>query len=181
MAQCRCDPANTPKYFTSFYNVIQAMQELRYDIPSDLQSVVMEERSRNRYTHEDVQRAISSLGFGADGPLGLDFDDEISDEFIVNAWRDKVRRAWRDPKDGGELQRDANDSFRILAEERGSVMMRKLWEDSFSKTMNPERAYSTLEIPQEVDDTMLLTVFSLRVSHLPVSSWILNITNIPTG
>lgn len=139
------------------------MQDLRQDIPSDLQSVVMDERSRFRYTHQDLETAIKCLGFGNDGPLSIEFDEEVSEEFIANAWKDKVRRAWRDPKDGGEIQREANDSFRIVAEERGSVALRKLWEENHGRTMNPDRAYSTLEIPTEVDDAMVLTVFSLRV------------------
>jgi ubiquitin carboxyl-terminal hydrolase 25/28 len=170
MAQCRCDPANTPEYFTAFYNIIQAMQDFRQDTPPDLQRVVMEERARYRYTHQELETAIKCLGFGNDGPLSIEFDDEVSDEFIANAWRDKVRRAWRDPKDGGQIQRDANDSFRIVAEERGSTMLRKLWEENNGRTMNPDRAYSTLEIPTDVDDDMVLTVFSLRVcfSFLPI-------------
>jgi ubiquitin carboxyl-terminal hydrolase 25/28 len=157
MAQCRCDPAHTPKYFTWFFEIIQAMHNLRQDIPSDLQNVVMDERSRFRYTHQELEAAIKCLGFGNDGPLSIEFDEEVSEEFITNAWKDKVRRAWRDPRDGAEIQRDANDSFRMVAEARGSVALRKLWED------NPDRAYSTLEIPAEVDDDMVLTVFSLRV------------------
>jgi A repeated domain in UCH-protein len=139
------------------------MQDIRQDIPSDLQNVVMDERSRFRYTHLDLENAIKFLGFGNDGPLSIEFDEEVSEEFITNAWKDKVRRAWRDPRDGAEIQRDANESFRIVAEARGSVALRKLWEDNQGRTMNPDRAYSTLEIPAEVDDDMVLTVFSLRV------------------
>lgn len=163
MAQCRCDPANTVEYFSWFYSIVEAMQDLRQDA-GDLQRVVLEERARYRFTFQDLQKAAVCLGFGKDGPLCLEFDDDIDEEFIVDAWRDKVRRAWRDPKDGVELQRDANESFRILADARGSVKLRQLWEESQGRTMNPDRAYSTLEIPKEVEDAMLLTVFSLRVS-----------------
>lgn len=163
MAQCRCDPAGTLEYFSWFYSIVEAMQNLRQEA-GDLQRVVIEERARGRFTHQDLQKAAICLGFGKDGPLCLELDDDIDEGFITDAWRDKVRRAWRDPKDGGELQRDANESFRILAEARGSVKLRQLWEESQGRTMNPDRAYSTLEIPKEVDDAMLLTVFSLRVS-----------------
>src|ERR1700691_840547 len=112
MAQCRCDPAQTPQYFNWFYSIIQAMQDLGQDVPPDLQSVVMEERSRYRYTHQDLEAAVKCLGFGNDGHLSIEFEDDISEEFITNAWRDKVRRAWRDPRDGGQIQREANESFR---------------------------------------------------------------------
>jgi ubiquitin carboxyl-terminal hydrolase 25 len=139
------------------------MQDLRLDTPPELQTVVIDERSRYRYTHQDLEAAVKGLGFGNDGTLSIEFDDEISDDFIANAWRDKVRRAWRNPKDGGAIQREANDALRILADARGSVKLRQLWEESRGRTMNPDRAYTTLEIPTEVDDAMVITVFLLRV------------------
>ena len=86
------------------------MQDLGQDVPPDLQSVVMEERSRYRYTHQDLEAAVKCLGFGNDGHLSIEFEDDISEEFITNAWRDKVRRAWRDPRDGGQIQREANQN-----------------------------------------------------------------------
>lgn len=108
--------------------------------------------------------ATERLGFGKDGQLSVDFDDDVEDEFIVNAWKDAVRRAWSDLKEGSQLQRDANDAFRVIAESRGSAKLRKLWEDTNGKIMDPDRAYSTLEVPKETDDGMLLTVFAIRVS-----------------
>lgn len=164
MAQCRCDPLHTPDYFTWFYSIVEAMQELRQDVPADMQSVVIDERSRGRYTHDDLQRAIKCLGFGNEGALRIDFDEEISDDFITRAWRDIIKRAWRDPNNGTETQRDAHESFRIIAEARGSTELKKLWEEGQNRTMNPDRAYSTLEVPTDVEETMLLTVFSMRVS-----------------
>ncbi|KAF8549947.1 hypothetical protein OG21DRAFT_523854 [Imleria badia] len=40
-----------------------------------------------------------------------------------------LKRAWRDPKDGAQRLRDANDAFRIVAESRGSASLRRSWED----------------------------------------------------
>lgn len=162
LAQCRCDPAHTTEYFTLFYKIVQSMP----NIPQDLQLLVVEERSRMRYTQEDLQKALECLGFGPNGNLRLDYDDEVPDDFVADAWRDRIRRAWREPKDGSELQREANDAFRIVAESRGSASLRKLWEDGRGRTMNPDRAYSTLEIPTEVDDAMLLTVYMMRVGNI---------------
>jgi ubiquitin carboxyl-terminal hydrolase 25/28 len=163
MAQCRCDPANTPIYFTNFYSIVKTMQDLGHT-PPELQAIVVEERGRYRHTLEDQQRAISVLGFGKEGHLRVEFESDIPEQFIADAWRDLVRRAWRDTVQGAELQREANEAFRIVAEARGSVKLWQSWESGQSKAMmNPDRAYDTLEIPKEVDDAMLLTVFMMRV------------------
>ena len=108
------------------------MHNLQQDIPSDLRNMVMDERSRFRYTYQDLEAAIKCLGFGNNGPLSIKFDDEVSEEFIANAWKDKVRTASRDPSDGAEIQREANESLRIVAEECGSIVLRKLYEDFHS-------------------------------------------------
>ncbi|KAH7916387.1 hypothetical protein BJ138DRAFT_1139617 [Hygrophoropsis aurantiaca] len=167
MAQCRCDPIHTSEYFTHFYKIVKAMQDLGDVPPQELQNIVLEERTRGRFTDEDLVNASRALGFGHDGPLSVEFEDDVPDQFIVDAWRDTVRRAWRDPQDGSQRQRDANDGFRIIAESKGNAQLRKLWEDSSKSQMDPSRAYSLLEIPQETDDEMLLTVFGMRVEEQP--------------
>ena len=138
------------------------MQDLDHT-PAELQSIVLEERGRSRYTLEDQENAIKTLGFGKDGHLSIDFESDVPERFILDAWRDCVRRAWRDTVNGAELQREASDAFRIAAETRESAKLWAQWESGKSKTMNPDRAYDTLEIPKEVDDAMLLTVFVMRV------------------
>ncbi|KAL4070474.1 hypothetical protein J3A83DRAFT_4525436, partial [Scleroderma citrinum] len=170
MAQCRCDPAQTPLYFTQFFTIIQAIQEFG-DVPAqDLQNLVFEERSRNRYTEEDLKNAISALGFGKDGPLRVELDADVDDDFIAEAWKDCVRRAWRDASNGTQLQRDANDAVRIVAESRGSTKLRKMWEDSSKNVMDPHRAYAILEVPAETDESMLITVFMVRLEEQPHQS-----------
>ena len=164
MAQCRCDPSQTPLYFTHFFAVIQAIEAFGDILQQDLQNLVFEERSRNRFTEDDLKNAISALGFGKDGPLRVELDAEVDDNFIVEAWKDCVRRAWRDPNNSSQRQRDANDAFRIVAESRGSVKLRQMWEDSSKNVMDPNRAYTILEVPAETDETMLITVFMMRVS-----------------
>ncbi|KAG9313925.1 hypothetical protein JVU11DRAFT_4697 [Chiua virens] len=167
LAQCRCDPRHTAHYFTQFYSVIQAIQEFGDIPPQELQNLVLQERTRNRYTEEDRLRAIAVLGFGRDNLLRLDYEDDIEEEFLVGAWKDCLKRAWRDPKDGAQRLRDANDAFRIVAESRGSVNLWKLWEDATRDGMDPSRAYTFLEAPQELDDVMLMTVFMVRLADQP--------------
>jgi ubiquitin carboxyl-terminal hydrolase 25/28 len=167
------------RYFTHLFSIVSAMQEIGGLPPQELQALIMEERSRGRYTFDDSWAASRTLGFGQDGHLGLDFEDDIEDEFVANAWRDAVRWAWRDPDNGSALLRDAHEAFRMLAEARGSAKLRQMWESGCAKMLTPERAYDVLEIPKDTDESMLLTVFSLRVRRvLPVLALSLR-TGIP--
>ncbi len=134
------------------------------DEPSQtLQSFIFDERERGRFTLEDFQEAPAILGFGVGGTLGVEYGDDVPDEFVENAWREAIRRAWRD---GGDSQRllIANDAFRRIVEMRGSQALWKKWEHAKDGGMTPERAYSTLEVPAEIEDGMLITIFSMRVS-----------------
>ena len=170
LAQCRCDPARTPFYFTYLTEIVKQFQEYG-DCPSELQELLVMEQSRDRFTLSDVQTAAITLGFGSDNALRLDYEEEIPDEFVENAWKDCIKRSWRNVEHGYETQKHANDSIRILAEFRGSTMLRRAWEDGKNKYMNPSRAFDTLEVPDTVDDHMLIRVYNMRVcwqdsSHL---------------
>lgn len=143
--------------------MVKIMQELG-DCPTQLQEILVMEQSRDRFAAEDVARAADILGFGVGGDLRVEYDDtDVPDDFVENAWKECVKRSWRDHEKGSNLHRDANEAFRILAEARGSVYLRKLWEAGKDRLMNPDRAYDTLEIPKDVDDNMLITVFAMRV------------------
>ncbi|KAF8167496.1 hypothetical protein B0H34DRAFT_647132 [Crassisporium funariophilum] len=166
LAQCRCHPADTPKYFTYFSNIVKHLQEYG-SCPAQLQELLGMEQSRERFTLEDIDTAARTLGFGADHVLGVDYDDEIPDDFVENAWKDTIKRSWRDHENGSETHRLANEAFRILAESRSSIRLRRAWESGKNKYMNPIRAYETLEVPKDVDDHMLITVYNMRLEETP--------------
>lgn len=42
-------------------------------------------------------------------------------------------------------------------------MLDNAWDKEKGSVMSPESAYSTLEVPMEVDEEMLITIYSLRV------------------
>lgn len=165
-AQCRCDPGGTINYFTHLSMIVQKLQN-HGNCPTSLLEVLATERSRDRFTSDDLARAVAILGFGAEGPLRVDYDDEIPENFIENAWKDCLKRSWRDPEHGPEMLRDANEALRILAEAKGSENLRKVWEAGKERVMNPGKAYDTLEVPKDVDDAMLITVFTMRIQELP--------------
>jgi ubiquitin carboxyl-terminal hydrolase 25 len=167
-AQARCNPAQTVEYFTSYFTVCQMVTNMTDEPSQTLQSFIFDERERGRFTNENFQEAPQILGFGVHGTLGVEYDDDVPDEFVENAWKDAIRRAWRE---GGDAQRisSANDAFRRIAEMRRSEALWKKWEQTKDGGMTPERAYSTLEVPAEIDDGMLITIFSMRVSASFVS------------
>lgn len=162
LAQCRCDPAQTPAYFTFLTNIVKALQEYS-SCPSQLQDLLAVERSRERFILEDVLAAATTLGFGFENVLHVEFDDDIPDEFVINAWKDCVKRSWRDHEHGAETHRIANDAFKILGEFRNSIQIRTAWENGKNRYMNPDKAYDTLEVPKDVEDYMLITVYNMRV------------------
>lgn len=165
LAQCRCDPAGTPRYFTYLSSIVSGLVNSTGSCPPQLQELLVMEQSRHRFTFADVQTAAQTLGFGADGDIHLEYDEEdIEDTFVQNAWKDLIKRSWRDPENCAEIHRKANDALRVLAESRGSVYLMKVLESEKNK-MNPDQAYNTLEVPKETDDFMLITVFNMRLEE----------------
>jgi ubiquitin carboxyl-terminal hydrolase 25/28 len=170
LAQCRCDPANTPDYFDALYELVQAMQQVGDIPPESVQSFIFEERERDRFTHADFSRAVGALGFGEDNDLRLEFDAETDDIFIQQAWRDALRRAWRDPLKGEEKRREVNAAFKMVAMSRGSKEMMKAWatNDAVS-SMSPERAYQLLGVSSQVDEDTLIAVFNMQASDAGIN------------
>jgi ubiquitin carboxyl-terminal hydrolase 25/28 len=112
---------------------------------------------------EDVSVTAIVLGFGLENVLHVDYEEDIPDDFVENAWKECVKRSWRAQERGAETHRIASESFRILAEYRGSVRLRTIWENEKNRSMNPDKAYDTLEVPKEVEDNMLITIYNMRV------------------
>lgn len=163
LAQCRCDPANTMVYFTQLWAIVNSMIHLAQDAPAELQSLIVEERSRSRFTPEDYQDAVKTLGFGRDGELDVELDADVDDDFIAQAWRSARQRAWQNPADATTLRAKLNDALRLVAESRGSEKLLKVWGEEKGTGMSPDTAYSTLEVPRDMEESMLLTVYSMRV------------------
>lgn len=169
LAQCRCDPQNTMVYFSHLNTIVSSMLTLHVNVPDELQRLVIEERERCRFTPEDYANAAHTLGFGRNGDLRVELDSDVDDEFLAQAWRSARQRAWQSP-DASTKRAELNDALKIIAEQRASEMLLKVWADEKGTGMSPDTAYATLDVPREVDESMLLTVYSMRVR---VMSWLL--------
>ncbi|KAI0686832.1 cysteine proteinase [Cytidiella melzeri] len=166
LAQCRCDPASTITYFTHFYAIVDTMKNLGISLHDSLEMLVAEERSRHRFTFADYNRAVSLLGFGKDNILHVELEDDVPTKFIIQAWKDAVKRSWHEV-DGVQLRTDLNDAFKIVADMRQSSKLRKAWEQEKVSIISPDAAYSTLDVPHETDEEMLVTIFNMRVEDQP--------------
>ncbi|KDR70100.1 hypothetical protein GALMADRAFT_906169 [Galerina marginata CBS 339.88] len=130
LAQCRCDPARIPEYFSSLLSIVTHLQE-HGNCPSRLQDLLTVELSRGRFTLEDIRRASLALGFGVGNILDIEYDANlISEELVEKAWKGCIKRSWRDFEGGSKTSRLCTKAFKVLAEARGSVRLRKLWEDT---------------------------------------------------
>ncbi|TFK84094.1 cysteine proteinase [Polyporus arcularius HHB13444] len=166
LAQCRCDPENTMVYFAHLITIVDAMVNRRVDVPEELQKLIIEERERCRFTPEDYVRAANTLGFGRDSELGVELDADVDDEFIAQAWRSARQRAWQ-RSDAHTRRAELNDALKVVAEMRASKALLKIWSEEKGTGMSPETAYSTLEVPNDVEESILLTVYSMRVEDQP--------------
>ncbi|KAJ7040245.1 hypothetical protein C8F04DRAFT_1082915 [Mycena alexandri] len=164
LAQCRCDPANTIEYFSSIRALASTLEALGNDCIMFAQ-LVDSETQRGRFTHDDVDAAAATLGFGSDGPLKVDYGTDVPDEFVENAYKECVKRSWRDPEGGSKMQTAATKALKILADARKSRTLHRVWDQGKRGIMSPERAYDTLEVPKDVDEDMLITVFSMRLEE----------------
>ncbi|EED77376.1 predicted protein [Postia placenta Mad-698-R] len=106
-AQCRCDPVNTPRYFTALCQIAQALGDIGAAAP-ELQQIIIKE-SCHRYAPEKITDAIEVLGLSRErGP-----DTDVDDQSILEAWWSARCRL--------------DDALRILADRRGSMLLWKAW------------------------------------------------------
>ncbi|KAJ7597723.1 hypothetical protein C8J56DRAFT_920783 [Mycena floridula] len=166
LAQCRCDPAGTYQNFNAFATLVADLIP-RGGETEDLNSLLASERSRDRFDVNEWKAAAKRLGFGENEALKVELDHDIPEEFIINAWRDAIKKTWTDAFNGAERQREINEALRIIAEERCSPSLRRKWEESKSSVGTPDRAYDLLEIPFNVEDQMVITIFNMRVDESP--------------
>lgn len=166
LAQCRCDPINVVKYFTALKRIVHQLQD-QGNCPNQLLELVTYENSRERFSDDDVLEAALQLGIGEEARLKVAYDSDLPDDFIMSAWKDVLKSSWLEDSDEAQrMQRGGLDALKMIAEHRRSATLRKFWEEH-KDVMTPQRAYDTMEIPQDVDDQMIITVYSIRCEEQP--------------
>ncbi|EED83371.1 predicted protein [Postia placenta Mad-698-R] len=106
-AQCRCDPVNTPHYFTALCQIAQALGDIGA-AALELQQIIIKETC-HRYAPEKITDAIEVLGLSRErGP-----DTDVDDQGILEAWWSAWCRL--------------DDALRILADRCGSMLLWNAW------------------------------------------------------
>ncbi|KAF8531532.1 hypothetical protein JB92DRAFT_2691869 [Gautieria morchelliformis] len=164
-AQCRCDPARTIKYLNDLTTLAMIIRATSISFPVELDTLMADEVARGRWPLVDYENAALMLGFGRSNALKVELE-ESEEEFIFRAWSDAMIRAWKDPDGGTARRKDLTRALNIIAEARGSRFLKLKAQDS-KTALTPERAYQTLEVPSDVDEEMLLTVYKMRVDDQP--------------
>lgn len=167
LAQCRCDSTNTQEYFEALSTIVTQLKAVA-SCPASLEILLSTELSRGRFTQDDFRRATYTLGFGSTNSLRVEYNEADSD-FIKNAWRDALRRSWHDSTNSVSARHDINESFRVIAEMRRDPELIKALEEEQRSGMTPDRAYATLEVPFNVDEDMLITIYNMRIEDQPSS------------
>lgn len=165
-------------------------------VTEELGDLIIMERSKDRWTPAQYEEALQFLGFGPERPLQLEIS-EIDAEFLENAYKDLLRKTWKpqttgygygvggDVGIGGELswnhdlkmrmgpderRQFLKESLKIVAEGTGKPEFYAVYKRVCEPWagMDPDKAYTTLGVPKDTTDDMLLTVHQLRVSKSKV-------------
>lgn len=159
----RCDPIAAPTY-------LQALEHIAENSGLDhasLMTFLLTEKSKGYWVKSDRDKALKMLGFGDDGPLRIEFDEsDVDGSFLMNAYITACNTvnttAQLDERDA-EL-RGLKDAVLIAAQSTGKEDLVDYVEKELQKRMrDPAQAYATLGAAREMDDEILLAVFSLRV------------------
>ena len=182
--QARCDITHLPVHFGNLSNLVEnILPRLKRDQTLEIDSLrelVIMERSKDFWTPDDFLRALDILNLGVDSPLMMNIY-EIDPPFLEQAYRTKLNETWQptpfpmnwnqDVKmkmEPEETRQHLKEALRIAAEGMGRpdfyAVYKKMKEPWSS--MDPEKAYTALGVPNDTNDEMLLMVYNLRVRIL---------------
>jgi ubiquitin carboxyl-terminal hydrolase 25 len=112
---------------------------------------------------------LGVLNFSPHGTLGINYNYDVPDEFVENAWREAIQCAWCE---GGNRQQlsNVNNAFHCIVGLCGSKVLWKKWQQVKDGGMAPNHAYLTLGLPAKINDGMLITIFTMQVTF-PLCSY----------
>ncbi len=159
-------------YFTHLVAIADGMVDAGESVPDELRSFIEKEKQeRGRFTVEEHAGYARILGFGRDSSLGVELDSDVEDDFVAETWRRARQQTWLTAADQAEETRaQLDDALRAVAQQRGSVVLVKIWDEERGSGMLLETAYQMLDVPRETDESTLLGVYAMRVCGGP-SCW----------
>lgn len=180
--QARCDITHLPIHLEELINLADhILPQLRRDdtlVSEDVRELIVMERSKDRWTPKEYEEAISLLQLGPDSPLLVTIF-EADAGFLERAYKELLNQTYRPPESAPstwsddvkmkmeptERRQQLKDALRIAAEGTGKEEFYQVWKKINEpwSSMDPEKAYTTLGVPNDTTDEMLLTVYSLRV------------------
>ncbi|KAG8862038.1 ubiquitin-specific protease ubp2, partial [Serendipita sp. 405] len=186
--QIKCDITHLPQHFGALVKLVdEVLPSLKRDenlVTDDLRELVALERSKGRWTTSEYDAALDVLQLGEDSPLMLSIF-EIDAIFLEQAYKSQLNETWRPSIPGldnwnndvrmqlepEERRQQLKEALRIAAEGTGKESFYNVWKKVKEPwaSMDPEKAYTALQVPNDTSEEMLLMVYHLRVEDSPGS------------
>ncbi|KAH8810303.1 hypothetical protein DL96DRAFT_533929 [Flagelloscypha sp. PMI_526] len=170
-AQCRCDPKNSVEYFSSLCEIENQLQ-MKGNDTSFLQTFISDERSRGRFTRDDIHEAVLILGLSDALHLFLSNDSsgsapasDIVSKLTIGAWKSVYKTiAHLSEHEATEHAKHANEALRILSQVQGSEWLQGVWLTWKDRSvMTLEEAYDTLGTYESTGDDRIAELYSHEV------------------
>ncbi|WWC89454.1 uncharacterized protein L201_004378 [Kwoniella dendrophila CBS 6074] len=156
--QISCDSKRTPEYLAALEKVAEAPIAGR----ESLQMRVATERSLDKYSSDDLEKAYNLIGYTSDYAETLCvLPSEAPDSHIF----DLHKKAVQSSSSASERQNLSN-ALLLIGRERGSDVMKQLGE-SGQTLMSVQEAYSALNCPEDAIDDGLLMQYEMAVNEYP--------------
>ncbi|WRT66247.1 uncharacterized protein IL334_003200 [Kwoniella shivajii] len=156
--QISCHTAGTPKYLGALEKVAEAPVFGK----ENLQMRVATERSLEKYTSDDVDRAYNLIGYTSDYAETLCvLPHEAPDSHILDLHKKAIQAATT-----SNAKQDIARALIIIGKERNSDIMRQLGETG-QTLMSVQEAYSALNCPEDAIDDGLLMQYEMAVNEYP--------------
>jgi ubiquitin carboxyl-terminal hydrolase 25/28 len=177
--QLRCDPSGIPNYLQAVFDISQG-PGLEVHEREALAIFINTEKSKDYWMSSDFERAQRQLGFGNDGPLRIEFDEDVDGVFLMGAYKssfDEIQQSFSGAVTGADMVknederdvalRNLKEAVAIVAQFTGrEELVNYVKEQLAKRTLDPVMAYSALGANAEMDDDLILTIFGMRVSHV---------------
>lgn len=169
----RCDPSSLPTYLDAFHKIALAAGP----DSQGLMNFYQLERSKGYWSLADRDAAVALLGFGEEnGRLRIDFDtSDVDGPFLINAYTSAVTvvnttapLAQRDV-----ALKELKEATVVAAQSTGNEELVEYVENELKKrSRDPAEAYAAIGANREMDEDVLLAVFSLRVGFSILFPWL---------